>query len=75
MANSEFHEIVAEVRHFAKTVQDFSSLQEFCIRVMAARFCHYNWVGFYMLDPSDENTLVLGPFRGASTEHVRIPVT
>ena len=28
-----------------------------------------------MLDPSDKNVLVLGPFRGAQTEHIRIPVT
>jgi GAF domain-containing protein len=28
-----------------------------------------------MLEPNDENVLVLGPFRGAPTEHVRIPVT
>jgi GAF domain-containing protein len=28
-----------------------------------------------MVDPSDENFLVLGPFRGAQTEHVRIPIT
>jgi GAF domain-containing protein len=28
-----------------------------------------------MLDPDDPETLVLGPFRGAPTEHVRIPVS
>jgi L-methionine (R)-S-oxide reductase len=28
-----------------------------------------------MLDPGDEKVLVLGPFQGAPTEHVRIPVT
>jgi GAF domain-containing protein len=32
---------------------------------------HYNWVGIYLLDG---DTLVLGPFRGAETEHVRIPI-
>src|SRR6202012_2238263 len=36
---------------------------------------HYNWVGFYMLDPHDETMLVLGPFHGAPTDHLRIPVT
>jgi len=34
----------------------------------------YNWVGFYMLDPSDPETLVLGPFAGEPTPHVRIPL-
>lgn len=28
-----------------------------------------------MLDPDDSDTLVLGPFQGAPTEHVRIPVS
>jgi len=35
---------------------------------------NYNWVGFYMLDSKDENTLVLGPFVGAPTPHNRIPL-
>jgi GAF domain-containing protein len=34
---------------------------------------HYDWVGFYMVDPDDERMLVLGPFAGKSTDHVRIP--
>ena len=28
-----------------------------------------------MIDPEDAAMLVLGPFRGAPTEHVRIPVS
>jgi L-methionine (R)-S-oxide reductase len=28
-----------------------------------------------MLDPGDDSILVLGPFHGAPTDHVRIPVT
>jgi len=35
----------------------------------------YNWVGFYMLDPTDSSMLELGPFAGAATPHTRIPVT
>src|SRR5580658_10004271 len=75
MTNTTFHDIVSELRRFAETAKDFASLQEFCVGIIAERLSNYNWVGFYMLDPSDENVLVLGPFRGASTEHVRIPVT
>jgi L-methionine (R)-S-oxide reductase len=40
-----------------------------------ARLSTYNWVGFYMLDPTDSTMLVLGPFAGAETPHTRIPVT
>lgn len=34
---------------------------------------HYDWVGFYLVDPDTERELVLGPYEGAPTEHTRIP--
>lgn len=33
---------------------------------------HYDWVGFYLIDPNSERELVLGPYAGAPTEHTRI---
>jgi len=33
---------------------------------------HYQWVGFYLAEP-EKRELVLGPFAGEPTEHVRIP--
>jgi len=34
----------------------------------------YDWVGFYLVDPANPDMLVLGPFAGAPTEHVRIRI-
>ena len=34
---------------------------------------HYDWVGFYLVDPETPRELVLGPYAGAPTEHTRIP--
>jgi GAF domain-containing protein len=34
---------------------------------------HYNWVGFYQVDRKSQDELVLGPYEGEPTEHVRIP--
>ncbi len=34
---------------------------------------HYDWVGFYIVDRENLRELVLGPFTGEPTEHVRIP--
>jgi L-methionine (R)-S-oxide reductase len=34
---------------------------------------YYNWVGFYLVDPEKPDELILGPFAGEPTEHVRIP--
>ena len=74
MQNPAFQEILAEIETFSRTARDGRTLQEFSVTLIADRLPYYNWVGFYMLDPDDETTLVLGPFRGAPTEHVRIPV-
>jgi L-methionine (R)-S-oxide reductase len=75
MANPTFENIVSETRRFTETAKDLISVQEFFVSIVAERLSCYDWVGFYMLDPTDENILVLGPYRGAPTEHVRIPVT
>jgi GAF domain-containing protein len=75
MTAPPFGQIIVELHRFAATARDLASLQEFCVALIARRLPHYNWVGFYMLDPADKSTLVLGPFHGAPTEHVRIPVT
>ena len=75
MSNSEFEQILSDIRQFAQTATDLAAVQEFCVSRIAARLPHYNWAGFYMLDRKDPGILVLGPFRGAATEHVRIPVT
>jgi L-methionine (R)-S-oxide reductase len=52
-----------------------TSLQEKIVGAIAERLSYYNWTGFYMLDSNDATMLVLGPFVGAPTPHVRIPVS
>lgn len=75
MESSTFLEIVDQIRQFAMKAEDLAALQDFTVNLISTRLPHYNWTGFYMLDSDDSNVLVLGPFRGAPTEHVRIPVT
>lgn len=75
MSNPEFQQILADVRRFADTATELVALEEFCVSRMAEKLPQYDWVGFYMLDVSDPGVLLLGPYRGAPTEHVRIPVT
>lgn len=70
-----FQQIIHSVRRFAADATDLQSLQEFSVKLIAEQLPHYNWVGFYMLDPDDPNVLLLGPFHGTPTEHTRIPVT
>lgn len=41
-------------------------------RLLKENVAHYNWVGFYLVDQSMPDELILGPFVGEPTEHVRI---
>ena len=75
MRENSFAEILSELSAFAETANDLAALQNFIVEIISNRLPYYNWTGFYMLDPGDAETLVLGPFRGAPTEHVRIPVS
>ncbi len=75
MSTAPYEEILSALRAHAAVAPDLESLQKFAVELIAERLPHYNWVGFYMLDPADDTVLLLGPFRGAPTEHVRIPVT
>jgi L-methionine (R)-S-oxide reductase len=59
----------------ALSATSFKALQEGIVEAMARELPHYSWTGFYMLDPNDPETLVLGPFVGDPTPHIRIPVT
>jgi|HubBroStandDraft_5_1064220.scaffolds.fasta_scaffold02972_8 L-methionine (R)-S-oxide reductase len=74
MSEKVFAQVLSEVSGFAETTNDLADLQNFIVEIIPRRLPYYNWTGFYMLDPDDSQTLVLGPFRGAPTEHVRIPV-
>jgi L-methionine (R)-S-oxide reductase len=75
MSENIFVQVLAEVSRLAESAIDLAALQTFIVEIIPNRLPHYNWTGFYMLAPDDPETLVLGPFRGAPTEHVRIPVS
>lgn len=67
--------VLDEVRDLVAVSDSLNALQEGIVNALARRLAHFNWTGFYMLDPNDSETLVLGPFVGDPTPHVRIPVT
>jgi L-methionine (R)-S-oxide reductase len=67
--------LIGQIRDLAARARSLSELQTGIVETAAERLPHFNWTGFYMLDPADPEVLVLGPFVGAPTPHVRIPVT
>jgi GAF domain-containing protein len=71
-SNEPDHSVIEEVESIAAgDGPDHERLQRIC-EALKGRVPHYDWVGFYIAEASEE-VLVLGPFAGAPTEHVRIP--
>lgn len=47
-------------------------LQDIC-QLLSDEVELFDWVGFYLVDPEADRELVLGPFVGEATDHIRIP--
>jgi L-methionine (R)-S-oxide reductase len=65
-------ELVHEFQIFAKTASTAQSLMEHVSQSLHEKMTRYNWVGFYLVDPADENVLLIGPFVGSFTPNARI---
>jgi|SRR6185437_10276920 len=72
-------ELLDYFHQLAATATSLEQLQRTIVKEIAENLSHCNWTGFYMLDRvlegSDPQTLVLGPYVGEPTPHVRIPVS
>jgi GAF domain-containing protein len=67
--NLLFEKTLVEVKELVKQ-QPADLLLQIC-RLLKDRIYHYDWVGFYRLENGE---LVLGPYVGKPTEHIRIAV-
>ena len=67
--------LLSRLREMAAVAPSLDALQKAIVQAIAGELPHYNWTGFYMLDPADPQTLLLGAFVGEPTPHVRIPVS
>lgn len=64
-------DIVTRARAFIARAPDFAGAAAAVVNLLAAERPHYKWTGVYMLHG---DTLHLGPYVGAPTDHDRIPV-
>ncbi|MBN1433179.1 GAF domain-containing protein [Candidatus Fermentibacterales bacterium] len=62
---------LSAVGSVASAIESRKRLQLLCDE-MRSCIDGYDWVGFYLVDPSASGELVLGPYSGEPTEHVRI---
>src|SRR3954463_5370000 len=67
-------DVLRDLKSAARSAPTVHVLMATICHTLSQRLPNYNWVGFYMLDSQDQNTLVLGPYVGAPTPHTRIPL-
>jgi GAF domain-containing protein len=67
-------ELLREFKDFALAAPTATSVMEHIAQRLHENMTRYNWVGFYLVDPSDPGILLVGPFVGSFTPNVRIPL-
>jgi len=68
-----FQNLLNKVRNIAReSLPTVDRLDKIC-KLLKENVPGYDWVGFYMVNPEDKKELILGPFSGEPTEHIRIP--
>src|SRR5262249_21238490 len=68
IASTQAHTFLAELDRIMDHAENPAAI---AMRLLAESLPHYRWVGVYWLDG---DSLILGPYVGAPTEHSRIPV-
>jgi len=68
-----FDKLLEEIKIIIKSDKKRDEkLEEIC-KLLKEKILYYNWVGLYLVNPSKDRELILGPFIGEPTEHIRIP--
>jgi L-methionine (R)-S-oxide reductase len=71
--NELFGSLAKKISEVLKSKVDRDEKLETVCKLLRDNVSYYNWVGFYIVDMKRQKELVLGPFEGEPTEHVRIP--
>ncbi|TET18836.1 GAF domain-containing protein [Candidatus Bathyarchaeota archaeon] len=64
--------LTEKIREIAKGEFDKNAKLEAICKLLKDNVSHYDWAGFYLVDKTRQKELILGPFEGEPTEHVRI---
>ena len=67
-------ELLQDFEKFAKTAATSDALMKRIVERMHEKMTRYNWVGFYLVDPTDPGILLVGPYAGSFTPNARIPL-
>ncbi len=67
-----WEQLLDETRIILQDAADREEAMQHICALLHREVPHYDWVGFYMVDPLADKELVLGPYVGEPTEHTRI---
>ena len=67
-------ELLREFQDLSLSSPTAKVLMERIAKGLHEKMARYNWVGFYLLDPTDPGVLVVGPFAGSFSPNARIPL-
>jgi L-methionine (R)-S-oxide reductase len=65
-------ELLDEFERVARPGSSAEEVMQHISERLHTELTRYNWVGFYLADPSDPSYLLLGPHSGFVTPHIRI---
>ncbi len=70
--DGQYELLVKKVREILSANLDGNERLEAVCRLLRESIWYIDWVGFYLVSKDKPRELVLGPFEGEPTEHVRI---
>ncbi|MDH5495753.1 MAG: GAF domain-containing protein [Candidatus Bathyarchaeota archaeon] len=65
--------LTEKVRAIVNSKLDKDAKLEAVCKLLRDNIPNYDWVGFYFVDRVGQDELILGPFEGEPTEHLRVP--
>jgi L-methionine (R)-S-oxide reductase len=68
-----FAKLLSQIEKYIYDNSDINKVMERIVKILYDNVDYYNWVGFYLTDKNDKNMLILGPYLGEPTEHIKIP--
>src|SRR6202167_2398231 len=70
----QYDELLKEFEANERSSKGSLALMEQVAQRLHESMTRYNWVGFYLMDTSPHDALVLGPYRGSFMPTLRIPL-
>jgi L-methionine (R)-S-oxide reductase len=68
-------EVIQELQNYVTSAPTAKALMEWIAKRLHEKMTRYNWVGFYLVDPTDSGYLIVGPYAGSFTPNARIALS